>query len=59
MLQVEVGYHDSLQVFRLILVLTGVASRLVMVVAVGLQQKNSALTRNGLPRQKLCRQTVR
>jgi hypothetical protein len=36
-LEVAVGYHNSLQVFQLILVLTGVASKLSMVVAVDLQ----------------------
>jgi hypothetical protein len=36
-LEVAVGYHDSLQVFQLILMLTGAASKLPMVVAVDLQ----------------------
>jgi hypothetical protein len=36
-LEVAVGYHDSPQVFQLILVLTGAASKLSMVVAVDLQ----------------------
>jgi hypothetical protein len=35
--EVAVGYHDSLQVFQLILVLTGAANKLSMVVAVDLQ----------------------
>jgi len=36
-LEVAVSYHDSLQVFQLILVLTGPANKLSMVVAVALQ----------------------
>jgi hypothetical protein len=52
-LEVSVGYHDSLQVFQLILVLTGAASKLSMVVEVDLQQKSIALAGEGLLRQKL------
>jgi len=36
-LEVAFGYHDSLHVFQLILVLTGAANKLSMVVAVDLQ----------------------
>jgi hypothetical protein len=36
-LEMAVGYDNSLQVFQLILVLTGAASKLAMVVAVDLQ----------------------